>query len=54
MKFLFRLIILVLGFMVALGIIKFLFFKLFGFALWIAFIGVVLYAVYSLLRPRLT
>jgi hypothetical protein len=54
MGFLVRLLILVVGFMIALGIIKFLFFKLFGFALWVAIIGVVLYAIFSFLKPRLT
>jgi hypothetical protein len=51
MKFLVRLMILVLGFMVALGIIKFLFFKLFAFAIWAAIIGIVVYGIYSLLKP---
>jgi hypothetical protein len=50
MKFLLRLLILVVGFMVVLGIVKFLFFKLFAFALFAAIIGVILYAAYSVLK----
>ena len=50
MKFLLRLLILVVGFMIVLGIVKFLFFKLFAFALFAAIIGVILYAAYSVLK----
>jgi hypothetical protein len=50
MKFLLRLLVLVVGFMVVLGIVKFLFFKLFAFALMAAIIGVILYAAYSVLK----
>jgi uncharacterized membrane protein YccC len=50
MKFLFRLLILVVGFMVVLGIVKFLFAKLLAFALFAAIIGVILYAAYSVLK----
>jgi hypothetical protein len=50
MKFLLRLLVLVVGFMIVLGIVKFLFFKLFAFALFAAIIGVILYAAYSVLK----
>lgn len=50
MKFLFRLLILVLAFMVVLGIVKVLFVKLLAFAIWAAIIGVILYVAYSVLR----
>lgn len=50
MKVVFRGLVLAVGLIIALGIIKWLFVKLFFFALWAAFIGIVLYLAYSILK----
>ncbi len=50
MKILFRALLLFLGFVVALTVIKFLFFKLFFFALWVAAIVFLIWIVSAFVR----
>jgi hypothetical protein len=51
MKVLFRALLLLMGFMIALGLIKWLFVKIFFFALWVAAIGLVVFVIYSIVKP---
>ena len=51
MKVLFRALLLVVGFMIALGLIKWLFFKLFFFALCAAAVALVVFVLYSIVKP---
>jgi hypothetical protein len=50
LRVIFRAGLLVIAFFIALGIIKFLFFKLFFFALWIAAIAFVIYLLSAILK----
>jgi hypothetical protein len=50
MKTLFRALVLAAGVIVALGIIKWLFFKLFFFALWVAILGAIAYVAYRVIK----
>ena len=50
MKILFRALLLFIGLMIALGVIKFLFFKLFFFALWVAAIVFLIWIVSAIVK----
>jgi hypothetical protein len=50
MKIVFRALLLFIGFLVALGVIKFLFFKLFFFAVWVAAIIFLIWLVAAILK----
>jgi hypothetical protein len=50
MKILFRALLLFIAFVIALGVIKFLFFKLFFFALWVAAIVFLIWIVSAIVR----
>ena len=50
MRILFRALLLFVAFVIALGVVKFLFFKLFFFALWIAAIAFLVYIVSSVVK----
>jgi hypothetical protein len=50
MKTLFRALVLAAGVIVALGIIKWLFFKIFFFALWVAILGAIAYVAYRVIK----
>ncbi len=50
MKILFRALLLFIGFLVALSIIKFLFFKLFFFAIWVAAIVFLIWLVATVVK----
>jgi hypothetical protein len=50
MRIVFRALLLLIAFMIALSVIKFLFFKLFFFALWVAAIVFLIYIVSALLK----
>ena len=51
MKVLLRALLLIVAFVFALGIVKWLFFKLFFFALALAVIGFIVFALYSIIKP---
>lgn len=51
MKVLFRALLLVLAFLFALGLIKWLFVKVLFFAFWVAAISVVVFVIYSIVKP---
>jgi hypothetical protein len=50
MRILFRALLLFLAFVIALSVVKFLFFKLFFFALWIAAIVFLIYIVSAVVK----
>ena len=50
MKIVFRALLLFVGFLIALGVIKFLFFKLFFFAVWVAAIVFLIWLVAAIVK----
>ena len=50
MRIVFRALLVFIAFMIALGLVKFLFFKLFFFALWIAAIAFLIYIVSAVVK----
>lgn len=50
MKILFRAFLLFIAFLIALGIVKWLFVKLFVLALWVAMIAFVAYIIFAVLK----
>jgi hypothetical protein len=50
MKIVFRALLLFIGFLVALSVIKFLFFKLFFFAVWVAAIVFLIWLVATIVK----
>ena len=54
MRIIFRAFLLFLGLFVVVGIVKFLFVKLFMMALWVGLVGLVIFVICSILKKAAT